>query len=131
MQVTRITSDSLIKRVTAWVSLRADVSALLLVGSHARGEARPDSDVDFVVLSTAPLVLASDHAWVSAFGIVRQVSVEDWGKLTAVGVWYEDGPEVEFGIAGLDWPTADGTAAVLAGGFRVLLGRDGLMRGLS
>jgi hypothetical protein len=58
-------------------------------------------------------------------------SVEAWGKLTSVRVWYEDGPEAEFGITGRDWPAAEGTDAVLAGGFRVLLDRDGFMSGLS
>ena len=76
--------DDLIKRVTTWASLRADISALLLVGSHARSEARADSDVDFVLLSTAPSVLVSDHAWMSTFGTVRQVAIDDWGKLTSV-----------------------------------------------
>ena len=37
---------------------------------------------------------------------------------------------MEFGIAGLDWPTAEGTAAVLAAGFRVVLDREGLLNGL-
>jgi uncharacterized protein len=73
--VTRITSDCLIKRVTAWASVRADINALFLVGSHARGEARPDSDVDFILLSTAPSVFVNNQTWVSAFGIVRQVAL--------------------------------------------------------
>ena len=121
------TVPELVQRVTGWASATTNVRALVLVGSQARGDARPDSDVDFVFLSTAPSLMANDLTWVSTFGTVRQVAIEDYGKLTSVRVRYEEGPEVEFGIAGLDWPAAEGTSAVLACGFRVLLDRDRLM----
>lgn len=52
-----------VDRVTRWAGNRSDVVGLLLVGSFARGAARPDSDVDLVVLSTAPARYAEGDGW--------------------------------------------------------------------
>jgi UTP:GlnB (protein PII) uridylyltransferase len=51
--------ESVIDRVTRWASGRSDVAGLLLVGSCARGAARPSSDVDFVLLTTVSYAVAS------------------------------------------------------------------------
>ena len=40
---------------TAWASARPDIKALALVGSQANGTARPDSDVDLVIITDRPL----------------------------------------------------------------------------
>ena len=37
-----------------WASVREDVQAIALVGSYARDEARDDSDIDFVILTSQP-----------------------------------------------------------------------------
>jgi uncharacterized protein len=123
-------ASSLIERVRDWASLRGDVRGLALVGSYARGEAGPDSDVDFVVLCSERSLYVADSEWVSTFGEVARVSLEDWGKVQSVRVLYENGLEVEFGIAGLDWaatPPDSGTAAVLKSGIKILFDRDGLI----
>jgi uncharacterized protein len=41
-------------RVVRWALDRPDVRAVGMVGSWARGDARPDSDVDLVVLADDP-----------------------------------------------------------------------------
>jgi predicted nucleotidyltransferase len=119
--------EALIDSVAAWAMSRTDVRALALVGSRARGDARPDSDVDFVVLVERPEDLLRDTAWVGNFGQVSRLSVEDWGRVTAVRAWYANGVEVEFGLATTEWATnADaGTSRVLSDGVRVLIDRDG------
>ncbi len=40
------------QRAAQWARTQPDIRALLLVGSWARDAARPDSDVDLVVLTT-------------------------------------------------------------------------------
>ena len=118
----------LIGNVRAWAELRADVRALVLVGSHARGAAQADSDIDLVVMCSDPSKYLGDTGWLSAFGEVLSTSFEDWGKVQSIRVFYRNGPEVEFGITGVDWvavPVDVGTAAVLRNGNSVLLDRDG------
>ena len=113
--------DALLESVTTWTAARPEVRALVLVGSYANGRAHPGSDVDLVLLSERPDDLLTDRSWVHEFGLVREEAIEEWGRLTSIRVWYVDGPEVEFGVTGLDWASTanEGTMAVLRGGFRV------------
>jgi predicted nucleotidyltransferase len=115
-----------LERVIRWATDRDDVRAVVLVGSHARGTARPDSDVDLMLLVQHPQLLIEDTTWLSGFGRVARVAAEDWGRVTSLRVWYARGPEVEFGLATVDWATRpdDGTRRVLSDGVRVLLDRD-------
>jgi predicted nucleotidyltransferase len=92
----------LLDRVTRWAAARSDLIGLALVGSHARGEARPDSDIDLVLLA----------------------------RRTSLRVHYEDGLEVEYGLTSSAWatpPIDEGTARVISGGMRILLDREGLL----
>ena len=122
--------ESLIEKVRGWAELRADIRGLVLVGSHARGAARADSDIDLVLVCIDPLPYLKNSDWLSTFGEVVRFSLEDWGKVQSMRVFYRNGPEVEFGITSLDWiavPIDDGTAGVLRSGHSVLLDRDGLV----
>lgn len=47
-------STRLLERITAWFQAREGVATIALVGSHARGAARPDSDIDLVLLVDDP-----------------------------------------------------------------------------
>lgn len=120
----------MIEAVRRWAEGRADIRALALVGSHARGDARPDSDIDLVLLCTDPERYVRATDWISTFGEVARSSLEDWGDVRSVRVTYRSGTEVEFGIAGLDWaaiPPDRGTADVLRNGVRILLDREALL----
>jgi hypothetical protein len=83
-----------------------------------------------VILCTAPAHYLTDSSWVSAFGEVDRVLVEDWGKVQSIRVFYRSDLEVEFGFASTDWagiPPDPGTADILKGGVEVLLDRDGTL----
>jgi protein-S-isoprenylcysteine O-methyltransferase Ste14/predicted nucleotidyltransferase len=124
----------MIEAVRGWAARRRDIRALLLVGSHARGDARPDSDIDFVLLCHDPASCLRRTNWIAAFGDVARFAVEDWGKVRSLRVFYRDGTEVEFGIAGLEWaalPPDPGTREVLREGGSILLDRDGLLEGVT
>jgi predicted nucleotidyltransferase len=113
-----------------WASDLSDVQAIALVGSYARGEAKDDSDIDLVVLTDQPQKYLDDIKWTERFGTVGQHQTEDYGKLTSVRVWYQNGPEVEYGITTPDWganPLDAGTREVISGGIIVLFERGILL----
>ena len=118
--------EGLLDRVMAWASSRRDLRAVVLVGSHARGTARPDSDVDLMLLTERPRDLTDDLSWVNELGTVDRLELESWGRVTSVRAWYAGGPEVEFSLATPDWVKQpdEGTRRVLGDGYRVLLDRD-------
>lgn len=122
--------ESMIEDVARWAAGRDDVLGLALAGSYARGTARADSDIDFTVVCSNPARYLKNTDWVSTFGEVTALSLEDWGKVQSVRVVYRNAPEVEFGIAGIDWTTTppdEGTAEVLRAGCLILLDREGLI----
>jgi len=46
--------DDLIREMVETIVREADPDAVILFGSHARGEARPDSDVDLLIVEREP-----------------------------------------------------------------------------
>jgi hypothetical protein len=121
----------LIEAVVNWSRLEAGIAAVVLVGSHARGDARPDSDIDLVLLCADPQVYLKDKHWVRRFGQPASIQQEVWGNVTSLRVRYA-GLEVEFGLTSVDWaadPEDLGVAEVVRHGARILLDRDGVLAG--
>src|SRR5262245_54412370 len=118
--------EQLLRQLTDWAGSRADVRSIVLVGSHARGAARPDSDVDLIILCERPDALLTETGWTRRFGTVVAEKHENWGRVASVRIQYADGLEVEFGIAAPGWASSPdaGTWRVLNAGFRVLVDRD-------
>jgi predicted nucleotidyltransferase len=122
--------EELLRRVCTWAESEPAIAAVALVGSHARGTARPDSDIDLVVLTRETGAYLNDLAWTRLFGEPSRRTIENWGIVSSVRVWYADGPEVEFGIAGTDWgadPTDEGTTRVIRDGIRIVCEKGGLL----
>ncbi len=119
-----------LSHIATWAEQQPDISGVLLVGSHARGTARPDSDVDFVILTTNPERYVDNPSFAAHFGSIARWAIEDWGRVISVRVWYQDGLEVEYGFTQPDWaapPLDAGTRRVIADGLRILFDRDGLL----
>ena len=115
--------EPFLARLLQWALQRPDIGAIALVGSHARGQARPDSDIDLLILVENPKALLQDTGWVCAMGLPLRQEVEDWGNVTSLRIWYAAGQEVEYGLTGLDWgsdPADEGAQRVIAGGMRIL-----------
>ncbi|MCA9640552.1 MAG: nucleotidyltransferase domain-containing protein, partial [Myxococcales bacterium] len=51
-----------------WGLSERAILGIALVGSRARGTARPESDVDLIILLDDPLALAGDADWMARFG---------------------------------------------------------------
>ena len=120
--------DRFLTEVGEWAKKQPDITGVLLVGSHARGQARQDSDVDLVILSQVPRHYLEEVSFVEQFGHPLRLEEEDWGALTSLRVWYEEGLEVEFGLTRPEWaalPPDPGTREVVADGALILFDREG------
>lgn len=101
--------------LVAWCSDRADVRAIALVGSWARGDATSGSDIDVVLLTTDPASYLRTDAWAIAIG-ATVVSTRRWGVLTERRLITATGVEADFGVVDPTWaataPLDEGTAQV-------------------
>jgi len=123
-----------LRAVTGWAHGRADIRAVALVGSHARNAARPDSDIDLVLLASNPMGFFKDSAWLEAIDWqsvgLRPLHFHDahYGACTSRHVVLENGLEVEFGFTRLSWadcsPINHGTRRVVSDGCRALYDPD-------
>ncbi len=99
--------ERILAAVVAWAAARPDIEAVALVGSWARGTARPDSDVDRVLVVADPAIYETDDAWLADFGAVRRIEREDWGLVQSRRAFFDSGPEVEFGLTTRRWIAID------------------------
>ena len=119
----------LLDKITDWAKNNR-VTGLALIGSYARDEARADSDIDLILLTPDPQAYIRHSDWIKSFGRVKSYQVEDWGLVTSLRAFYEDGLEVEFGLASPEWakiPLDPGTSEVISGGMQILFDREGLL----
>ncbi len=121
------------KQLASWCSHEDGIVAAAVIGSHARGEAQPDSDIDVIILTSAPGHLLRDCSWLSSFGRVSTPIPEDWGAITSLRTHYQTGPEIEFGIGSPSWahlPPDSGTRRVVTGGIRITYDPSQILREL-
>jgi predicted nucleotidyltransferase len=120
--------DEFLGKIKDWASTQRDVGYILLVGSHARGAARGDSDIDLVIITERPEQYIDDNSFAYLFGPVKSAAKENWGRVISIRVFYEGGPEVEYGITSYIWisrPLDSGTVRVLNGGCKVIYDQKG------
>jgi uncharacterized protein len=121
----------LLSKVMDWATEQPDVAAVGLVGSWAQDDARMDSDVDVVLLTTVQGKYLQDGSWVTELGGLRVVKTEQWGALTERRFVLPSGLEVEMGIASPSWAATDpvdrGTRWVVEDGMHIIFDPDGLL----
>lgn len=113
----------ILDEVVRWAEGEPLLTGVALIGSHARGAVRTDSDVDLMILSAEPGRYLGDTSWLRLFGEVASCTEEDWGLVTSLRVFYAHGLEVEFGLATPAWaalPVDAGTRRVVADGMHIL-----------
>ncbi|MDF3300076.1 nucleotidyltransferase domain-containing protein [Streptomyces tropicalis] len=116
--------DAVVGRVAGWARDRRDIAGVLLVGSCARGAARPDSDVDIVLLTRNPREYLGEDAWALEIGLGGLIRTRSWGPMSERRYLRASGLEVEMGIGSPEWARTDpvdpGTQRVVADGARIL-----------
>ncbi|MGB3632686.1 MAG: nucleotidyltransferase domain-containing protein [Rubrobacteraceae bacterium] len=124
--------QKLLERTREWASRKADVVAVGVVGSWARGDAHMDSDVDLVLLTMAKQDYLEDESWVRELGGLRVIRTEQWGPtMTERRFVLNSGLEVEAGIALPSWAATDPVDSnlppIIQEGFRILYDPEGLL----
>jgi Nucleotidyltransferase domain. len=116
-------TGEIIDRITRWAAGRHDVVGLLLVGSCARNAARPDSDIDLVLLTTDGSQY-SDNAWADELALGKPIRTQSWGPVSERRFATASGLEVEINIGSPNWartnPIDPGTRRVVTDGARPL-----------
>jgi len=118
-----------IQNLTNKVMHNDNVSLVLLVGSFARGDYKPTSDIDLMIVTNQKKELLDNTSFYAEFGKVMKKKIEYYGECTSIRVFYSNGLEVEFGFVNHSWlnvPLDKGTRAVLVDGYSVLYDREGI-----
>lgn len=134
------TAERLLKQITAWFQERPEVASIALVGSHARGAARPDSDIDLVILVNDPRAYRCDLGWLNSLVVgklndsVLNSQDEDYGPLWSRRAFLASGHEIEFGFARPSWAATElldsGTEQVVRDGCQALYDPHGIIERL-
>ncbi|MFI1169251.1 nucleotidyltransferase domain-containing protein [Streptomyces sp. NPDC020801] len=126
--------DDVIDRITHWAAGLDDIVGVLLVGSCARNAARPDSDIDIVLLTTDEPRYLLEDAWAVELGLGNLIRAQSWGPITERRHPTDSGLEVELGIGSPAWAKTDpvdpGTHRVVTDGARVLHDPAGILADL-
>ncbi|WP_343245142.1 nucleotidyltransferase domain-containing protein [Streptomyces sp. SID14478] len=73
------------------------------MGSYARNAARPESDVDVILLTTEEALYLHDDAWVAELGLGDLVRAQTFGAITERRHVTASGLEIEIGIGSPIW----------------------------
>ena len=126
--------EDLVTRIAAFARTRPDIRAVALVGSWARGQAGPDSDVDVVVLTDDPLAYLDRSEWAAEIG-GELIVTRPWGAITERRLRLPSGLEVDVGVGRPSWAAIDpadpGTRAVVQAGLKIIHDPEGMLAALA
>ncbi len=127
-------TQQFIAEFTRWAEVQDEILGVLLVGSYARNSAKPDSDIDLVIITNKPEIYLNDDRWIKNFGVVKEIRDEDYKLVQARRVFYENGLEVEYGITTKEWaktdPIDEGTERVIKDGAKILADKSAILNKL-
>jgi hypothetical protein len=138
--VTPQQADALIDAVRVWLECRNDLRALALAGSWARGNPKPSSDLDLIIVASDPEEYQSPDEWLcdiplatAAFEIDRYAT-RMYGCVWSCHVFLKPDAQVELTFAAPAWanidPSDPGTKSVVADAFRIIVDKDGALQRL-
>jgi uncharacterized protein len=130
---------AILTSITKWAKTQPQIRGLALVGSYARNAARPDSDIDLIVVAEDPQSFR-DPAWLAAIDWpaanvrLAKWTDEEYGAVWSRRVGLSPKGEVEISFACISWadtsPVDPGTARVVSDGCHILFDPDGLLERL-
>jgi predicted nucleotidyltransferase len=133
-------ANGLIAVLQALVRGRDDLRAMAVCGSWARGNPRPDSDLDVVIVARDQGSLRRDQKWIGELKFsdagYRYVDheVAQYGPVWSAHVKLEPKADLELTLTDEDWalvrPVDPGTRRVVTDGFKILVDKDGVLRSL-
>jgi uncharacterized protein len=139
--MTRDEVEALVRVVADWATGREDIRALALVGSWARGEPRPDSDIDLLLVTDQADAYRQSRSWLESidFGrIGHRVQSEAeavYGVAWSSHVHLSPAADVEMTFVPRAWAAIDpidgGTRRVVCDGLRIIFDRDGILARLA
>lgn len=86
-----------------WADARPDIVGAAVTGSWARGVARPDSDLDIMVVANDIAGYLTWTGWLGELGKPATISREPNNPWPALRVFFGDGPEVDFSLTTPAW----------------------------
>jgi uncharacterized protein len=129
---------ALIDAIAAWVGGRSDLRGLALVSSWALGAARPDSDLDLLILAARPDDYSVATTWLDRLLVPEGVGVDSFVLRDYGRVWschkLRPHTDLELSFCDVGWtatePIDPGTRSVVENGFRIILDKDAHFRRL-
>ena len=126
--------------ITDWARQRPDITGLAMIGSWASGRARPDSDLDLVLLTDRQSEFRRDRDWPDAIAWDRAgFAVEGWEDASYGALWSRHimlvpRAALELSFAGPSWASLDpiepGTLRIVEEGCRILIDKSGALADL-
>lgn len=125
--------NSFLKKFEEWRADKLDILGVAYVGSWARNQAKPTSDLDLMIVTADPQQYLKENNWISNFGDIKEIKREDWDLVQSWRVLFENEDEIEFGITTEEWtnvPSDPGTARVVGDGMKIVYDPMGILKQL-
>jgi predicted nucleotidyltransferase len=117
----------LLENFKEWSQQQTHIKGVAIVGSFARGDFHSNSDVDLTIISTNKNLTLEIIKNDFSFGNIETSTLEEWGILTSLRIFYDNGLEVEYGVVTDQWvkePLDEGTKNVVKNGFKVVTEKE-------
>lgn len=139
--------NAVLEKFAKWTETRSEILALALVGSYARGEPTPNSDIDLMAITSFPDFFRQNHDWMQEINWEStDCKILRWNDAQYGAVWsrhiylsslnYELNNklkvEISFGLP--TWasvnPIDSGTFNVVSQGCKILYDSQGILTNL-
>jgi hypothetical protein len=138
--VTPVETRALMEAIAAWVQAHSDLKSLGLVGSWARDDWRPDSDLDLLIIADDPTIYRFSYDWPYRLPLPEMFRVLSHTDVAYGAVWsrhlfLQPKAELELTFCTVGWastgPIDDGTRDIVVNGLRVIVDKEGHLQRLT